>query len=567
MSAPAPGPFGLYAAPACAPGQKLAAGTSLDLVTPVQAEGVTLFRRSLWLPIPATARQAQALDLAGSTLGVRFAPADIPVQTGDDDWFTRAYTEGNQTVRLEFVWPAPVRRIHAPAGFSVAFELFRVDGEQVADDPSQSGQTGAVLNPPWVGSPLEIRLAHPIFPRFKGERTGISQNFRAKARAAGGGASPVSQVESPVGEVQAFIKLVNQSEVVPSLTLAGRPTSPRLKLFLESPGEERLLWQGLVPGEQANPVILPAQPVATEWSPALEQVLKALAENPGDGGARLRLDLESDAPCALSLHQATLALTGRYALTPSPARLDFDGGQARSQAIALGPLPAGTRKGLTLHGRVDGDGAPAPQGGQVPPRQGLLLAADQALVLRHDLAAAGRLAGLALLWHPLSDELKGRVQLLADGGNGPGRSLLEQAFALPTPAPGWLALRWPAVDLQPQPLWLRLSLEAGSGLALAGSDPPPSGWLESFATGAGRPPLALAPACQWLDPADPALLAAGGLRVHLGNQPLDATRDNDKLTLTVPISALATLGTTPLEATSAAPARLILESAELSIGL
>lgn len=558
--------FGLYGAPACAPGQKLAAGAGLDLVTPVASQGTTLFRRSLWLPIPAAARQAQALELTGSSLALRFAPVDFPVQTGNEDWFERASTDGNQTVRLEFKWPAPVRRIHAPAGFSVAFELFRVDGQQVAGEPTQSGQTGAALNPPWVGSPLEIKLAHPIFPRFKGERTGISQNFRAKARAAGGGASPVSQVESPVGEVHAFIHLVNQSEVVPSLTIAGRPASPRLKLFLESPGEERLLWQSLVPGDQGSPVTLPPKPVAEEWAAALEQVVKALGADPGSGGARLRLDLESDAPCALSLQQASLSLLARFELAATPARLDFDGSQSRRQALDLGPLPAGTPRSLNLRARLEGGEGAAPGPAGTAPRRGLLLEADRAVVIQVPLAAATALAGLGLLWHPLSDGIKGQLEILADGGTGPGRVLLKTALALDTPAPGWLALRWPALDLQAQSLWLRLGLEAGMGLWLAeGEGPPPAGWQAALAAGAGQTPLGLAPAYRWLE--DGAGPSGGEPRFQLGVEDLPASRDGAYVSAEVPTALLPQLGSAPLAVVAATPARLTLEAVALTTQL
>lgn len=566
MSAPA---FALYSNPACAPGQRLSAGAALDLVTPVTSQGATLFRRSLWLPVPASARQATALELTGSALAIRYAPADIPIATGEQAWFSRSETRDNQYVRLDFVWPAPVRRFNVPAGSNaVGLELFRIDGEKVADDSSQSGTTGANLNPPWVGSPVEVRLAHPIFPNFRKENIDRPHKIKGKARAAGGGAIVVGQPGDHLGGV-VLLDLVRQSEIIPTVTLAGRPTSPRLRLFLESPGTETLLWQALLPGEQGAAVTLPAQSVAQEWAGALEQVHKALAaDTGGSGGARLRLDVESDAPCAVSLQQASLNLAGRYALAPEPGRLDFGGAQAERQAITLGVLPAGVVQNLTLRGRVEGEGAPAPApGADPPPREGLLLGPDQALVLRLDLAAPQSLAGLGLLWHPLSDALQGRVQLLADGGTGPGRALVDQAIDLPTAAVGWLALRWPSLDLQAQALWLRLSLTAGAGLALAGASAPPPGWLERYAPDATRPPLALAPAWQWLDAADPGQAAAGGLRFFLGGQALSATREGAALTLSAPASALAGLGTTPIQASCAAPLRLTLESGELAVAL
>jgi hypothetical protein len=573
--------FGLYSAAGCAPETRLAAGASLDLFAPVQADGVTLFRRSLWLPIPVAARLARALDLVGSSLALRFAPADIEVETGDTVWFSRAETLDNRTVDLEFVWPAPVRRFQPPAGFTgIGMHLHRMDGAQVVDDASQNGSTGGALDPPWVGS-VEVRLDAAIVAKLK---KGVKHKVGAKAvaRAAGGAGSPISETKPGGIEVGILLDRVSQSHVIPAVVLAGVPTSPRAKLFLERPTEaERLLWQGLLPGEQAAAVTLPAKPLPEEWAAALEQVVKAFADDEkkraeaaqagtpitsASQGAMLRLDLESDTPCALTLQQATLALLARFELAPNPARVDFDGSQARSTPIVFGPLPAGTAQALTLSGRVEGGDGPAPSAGGAQARRGILLGPEQALVLRQSLPAPIALAGLGLLWHPLSEALKGRLAILADGGAGPGRTLLEQRFELATPAPGWLALRWPALDLQAQDLWLKLVVEEGLGLWLApGEDAPPPGWLESY--GAGKAPLALAPACQWVDPTDPAQLAAGGLRFHLGSQPLEATRKDDKLTLTVPTSALATLGTTPLQATSATLGRFTVESVELSVAL
>lgn len=564
-----PSPFGLYAAPACAPGQKLGPGAALDLVTPVTSKGVTLFRRSLWLPIPASARHANALTLEpGNALALSFTPADIPINTGDNAWFSRVETSGNQTVRLDFTWPAPLRRINVPAGTAnLGFDLFRVDGVQVAEDPSQSGTTGAALNPPWVGSPVQIKLSHPIFPHFKGDRAAPIKHKNAQARAATQASQPGTQ---PVAVVETLLDFVQQSNIIPTLTLAGTPTSPRLKLFLESPGPEVLLWQALVPGPTST-VTLPAQPVAEEWSAALEQVLKALQNTPSAPLARLRLDLESDTPCALTLQHATLALSARYALAPLPNRLDFDGGPRQTQTIDLGAPAGGTPTGLVIKGRLEGAHEPAPAGGGGSPlgRSGILLEPDQALVLRQSLSGAVTLAGLGILWHPLTEALRGHLSILADGGNRPGRTLLEEDFSLATAAPGWLALRWPSADFQPQTLWLKLTIEEGSGLWLAAADDvPATGWVETYRAGMpSPPPLACTPALQWLSASNPTQTQAGAPNFNLAGQNIPVLREDNTLLLVCPPAPLAAPELGPLAVSSAAPARFVLESAELSLRL
>jgi len=559
--------FGLYPSRGLAAGQRIAAGQVTDLDTPVDDGGVKLFRKSYWLPVPALLATAQAVRLAASEMQLRFAPLRFSVGTDNLTWFPDVRHLSASDARIEFAWPAQVVRVANPVGaLAHAIDLLRADGDAVAAEPVMSGATGSDLAQPWVGSPLVVRVGQVLVE--VGEIVFIATEQMVKAAAAprAGRAAPAPS-EAPAGAampigVTAFARMA--SALVPALTFAGSPTSPRVKLFAERDGGDMLLWQALMPGEQGT-VTLPAGPVADEWAPALEQ-LRALAADPAGAPALLRLDIESDAPCRVTALQLQLALEADFELLAEPQKLSFGGAQSEQALLPLA-LPAGAAaEALTLAGRVVADGDADAAAGAAPAdgRRGALLAADQTALQPLDLAQPASIAGLAIFWQPLSDLLQLRLRLLADGGNGPGaRVLAERAVSFDTPQAGWLALRWPAIDLQAQRVWAELAVVEGAGLWLFGSGGA-TGWVDLRATPAQRQPLPEGLALQPIAP--PAEGSAErALAVTLGDQTVAATLPVGALQLAVPKAMLPLLATHPLAFTGGVRGSVTLESARLAV--
>jgi hypothetical protein len=546
----AAGPFGLYPTRERVAGQRVSAGAVFNLDSPVVDGGATLFRQSLWLAVPVSARGATALQLAASSLALRFEPLTLDVATDDLPWFDAVHTEAdNQTVRLELAWPASVIRLPDPSAtqHAIGFDLYRADRDRRADEPTMSGHTGATLSPPWVGSPMVVVMNQPVLPVLQVEAVEIVVMLASAGPAAAGAGAAAAAAPQGAGQVQVAPPGAKQAEqaaaafkrqrshVVPTLTLRGVPTSPRAKLFMEARGgaPETLLWQTLLPGEQGT-VTLPEKSVTDEWAPALEQVRKRLAaEAPAvDAPLLLRLDVESDAPARLTLTQATLALDGSFEALAGETRLDFDGTSSQAQSLALSLPAGGALQGLTLSGRVDG-GRAADAGAAALPadlRRGLLLADSVRVQVHTVLAAPARVGGLAIAWHPLSDAVALTLRLLADAGDAPSAVPLQTLkLRADTPAPGWLALRGAALDLQAQHLWLELTVDEGSGLWLADAcaPPPRQGQIEQReARPPQRQPLGLQPALAWL-PADAPAAPEQPRRVGLfsADQPLAAQLD------------------------------------------
>ena len=610
MSVPS-SPFGLYPSRNRVAAQRVMPGTAFTLGQPVVEGGVTLFRQSLWLAVPVAARGAVALQLAASALALRFEPLTLDVPTDDRHWFDDVQTEDdNKTVRIEWSWPATVTALPDPTFVQhhIGFDLYRADGDRPADEPTQSGHTGSALSPPWVGSPMVVVMQQAVLPTVFAETlvmlmvttsantaAGASGEAALPDAAASPGRAAAAQAASPVAPgsqvVQEAARAAVQmqrprSHVVPTVTLRGVPTSPRARLVMEARGDvpETLLWLAMLPGEQGT-ATLPQPPVADEWAAALEQVRKRLADEATpldslvlDSPLLLRLDIESDAPCRVTLTQTALALDGEFEALSEAARADFDGTRVQTQALPLALPAGGTLQGLRLSGRVDGGtAADAGAAASLPAdlRRGLLLTSPARVLVHTVLDEPTRVGGLALAWHPLSDAVALTLRLLGDAADTPSDSpLLELPLRTDAPAPGWLALRSAeAIDLQACHLWLELTVNEGSGLWLADPDAPlpTQGCCEPRdSTVHPGQPLSVQPALAWLppprvDPVDAPALPRG-VALLAGDQVLAAALA-ERFELDAPAPLLPVLASQGLQAQSGSAARLTLVSARARLRL
>lgn len=562
MSTPA---FGLYSATAMAAGQRVQAGHTLLLNEPVLSAGVTLFRRSLWLPVPAGLATAQALRLSSGNLQLRFSPLRFSVGTDNMQWFPALQHLSAQEVRLEMAWPAPVVAVAKVSGRRAhEVDLLRADGDAVAEEATVSGFTGSDLPEPFVGTPLVVRLGNQVFD-VAGKNA--QANLRAAPVSAGGaGATGAAGV---IVMVETTIAYRLASSLVPALTLAGRPTTPRLRLVAEQSTGETLLWQALLPGEQAT-VSLPTQPVTPEWAPALEQ-LRALCAKPASTPLRLRLDVESDAPCQVNVQAASFALQADFELLQDgPMQLSFDGQQVQARPLPL-VLPGGSvAAGLSLAGRVVADAASdagysAPANGRI----GALMSSGDTAVQPVQLPGPMAVAGVVLAWQPLSSDVKITVRLHADGGSGPSPQVLAQhSLQATTPQATALAFRWPSLDLQAQRVWLRISVDDGAGLCPFDAAASP-GWVESAASAAPVAlPQGLSAKPSPAPPEDlPDVPPARAIGLSLGAQTLATSLPAAALALDVPTTLLPLLASHPLTFTSGVRGSVTIESARLKLAL
>lgn len=556
MSSPLP--FALYRKTAPALADPVGATLDIALRDPIESGGVRLFRSSLWLPLPDACRAADALSLEGSTLKALFRPAEFSLQTADARWFSRAEDSDGQRTRLELTWPASIVRIDpAQPGRRDAFGLHRADGEAVSEEAAQRGRSGDRLEPPWVGTPTVVVFDEPA-PTV-GQK-GLTQNLRSlPARAGGtptGGGVGEAMIVGTISIVGNYVAMLQGSQRVPGVRIAARPTSPRLRLVLEGgaeDGSDRLLWQALAPGEHLQPVNLPADTLASEWTPALEQVLAFCKRVPHtDPLPRLRLDIESDGPCLVSLSEVALALAADHTLIGAPVRLDFDGRQHERRSVALDPAPPGSRRLLLLEGRLRAAAVPPaeapPATGGAGARSGLLLTADQRASGAYRLDAPASIAGFRFDWHPLSEQIAGVLRVLPEGARRGTPALIEQAFSFDTAHPSGtaseplrLAVRWPAHDLQAQALRVELVLREGRGIWLAGAAGGGARLHQASADLVGRS-IDLAPAGDWLR-VPPAGDASAAAEPHepafsLGPQALayaSRTQDRFAVRLTPPL--------------------------------
>lgn len=564
--------FGLHRSAGLAAPTRVTAGHAFALDSPVRQDGVTLFRRSFWLPLPALLGTSDATRLDGSALAVRFASTDLAVDTDDAAWFDACTDDGADETRFTMAWPAPIRRFVRRSGSAQrAIALLRADGDAVADEAAQSGTTGANLDPPWVGASFVVRLGATVavLQVEQIEHVGVA---RLRSRAAPGAPSGAAAASAPVAiQAQAIARLGLHSQNLASVVVAGQPTSPRLRLFAEQAGgTQMLLWQALAAGPQAVST-LPAGHIADEWQPAFDQLHRLQAEAAAGRQPalqRLRLDVESDTPCAVQVTQLDLRLAAEIELLGEPRKLVFDGLRRQRHELPL-DLPAGAMPvSLALAGRVvadagsDAAAAAAPADG----RLGALLDAGQAALQPVDLGGTLALAGVSLFWQPLSDRLVATLRVHAGGADGPGGKRLAQAeVALDTPSGGWLALRFAPIDLQAQRLWLEWSIAEGRGLWLFAATGAPGARLEPGGGAAHRAlpqPLTtvLLPAAPEVDAAAPRAIA-----LEAGGETIVAALPPDALAVSIGTPALAKLALQPIAFTGGTRGSVTVESARLRV--
>ncbi len=549
--------FGLYPTRELVPGQRLSAGATLALQRPIDVEGVVRFRATVWLPVPAGIAGAASLRLQPGQLAIRFEPARFEVPLSDRGWFTSVEPVDAARLRIEFAWPAEVAAVQRRPGRSHhAISLFRADGAAVAAEAAQTGSTGADLDPPWVGSPLVLKVGDAIAGlaervAFGGTGAVVVQP-RAAAIAIAIGSGAADKGEILLGTARSAIS---------ALTLAGRPSSPRLSLFCEAAGASTLLWQALLPGEHAT-ALLPQAALDVEWAGALEQ-LRSI----GTAAERLRLEIESDAPCRVRIEALALGLRAGFELLPEPRAIGFDGTRVESLPLAL-TLPADmTPQALRIGGRLvaeaqaDGGAAGAPAS-----HLGALLHADRMLLQPVDLPAPMSLAGLAFDWLPLSSDLVLRIRVLADGGDRPAlRALAEVTAPFPTPQAGRLVARWPAVDLQAQTLWIEATPIEGAGVwpfEEQGADASRAGWTETLAATPQRDGLPNGVRHRLLE-ASAEVAEARPVAVRLDAHLLAPTLPAGRFEIDVPASLLPLLASRPLLFEASVRASLSIESARL----
>lgn len=536
-------------------GARVQDGTALDLTTPVQEGGVTLFRRLLSLRIPLDAH-CDGLALAPSSrLEVAFQPRTVTL-AGAGAWASR-WEEAADRLDAELVTPASIVRARHPTRGQVAFH--RVDGEAVAEQPSASGRVDHALPEPFVavafqavfsGSPAAKRVDESV----AAVRKATSVQSRAQA-APGATAWGMDKESVQAGQIQA-------NRV--SLDLAGVPTSPRLRLSGGEAGEN--LWQWLVPGEQPAGATYAAwgEDLVKALQPALDRAFSLRAA--GADALELPFTIESDAPCGVVLTHLELDIRLRKELLSEPARLDFSGGGEETRALPLS-FPAGQPLELRLEAslvtRGAGSAAALPAIEADKRHLGAHLEAGASLAVPWQAEKPSRLAGFAVAWHGLTDQTELGLALFPDqGGRAAAKPLLEGRVEAATAGSGWLRCVWEPGDIQPGRYWLRVQVRAGAGLWLGeNSDNPQSLWSQIPPDAGGDIALPLDLLRHPLEWADAAMAATLPLGLSLNGAPLALSPpDAAKLTASLAPVPPAVAGAWLLAASSLAPLSLILGS-------
>lgn len=536
----------LFHSPAGGAAQHVQAGAVLDLTTPATADGVTMFRRTLYLRVALDGACDRVLLAPGSALALRFEPCSVKVTRGDDAW-VRRWVGSAGSAAVELAYPAPLTRVDSDL-YGKA-ELRRADGDAVSEKATVSGATGTALPEPFVGTTFEVHLDVEKPGRRALERARrISQQHQHRSlSAAAVGTVEAHGLDAAIQQVGLVVELLGG---LTALHLAGTPGSPRLTLRSADGGE--VLWQWIEPGAHSAAVDFAPADLTADWQAALSRAL-TLTDAAGARPPTLVLPLEvaSDSPCQVRIQQLDLECLLERPVIDAPATLRFGGAQEESQSLALSPQAEA--KFLTLQGQfmVQGDAAIG-ESGALPTPHGIHLITGSTAVLPVHLEQPLRCTAVALGWHPLSERSALTVEIAGDGG-GPVAMGEVDSHAVEA---GVLYARWPSVDLQPGRYRVRLAVRDGSGV-LAAMPGHVSAPVEVTHDGHSRQ-LSVTPVATLLSPGGPAMPVV----VDLNGAPITLTGDQQGLhgSLQSPLEA----PTWTLSAYSHAPLDLHVDSVRVA---
>jgi hypothetical protein len=551
----------LFHSPAGGEAQRVHGGQVLDLAVPVVADGVTVFRRTLYLRVPLDAACDRLSVAPGSALALRFEPCSVRVERSNAHW-VRRWAGGFGTAQVELTYPAPLVRLDSDLYGKVG--LHRVDGDAVSDDPTVSGTTGAALATPFTGVTFEARLSGEKPAARAVRKSGAIAQKQAGHKSLSAAAVGVQAAEDhATHEIDLLVEMLGG---LTALHLAGTPGSPRLTL--RSADATEVLWQWIAPGSHDGAVDYAATRLATDWQAALERAL-ALASDPGPRPAVLVLPLEvaSDSPCRVRVQQADASVLLERPLPGAHAALRFDGTARQDLALALAP-PGGARwMSVTARYTADADAAPGTDSG-APPPTGVYLAAGSSASTVLTLPAPLRCAGAAIGWQALDGKTLLDVSVYApsDASRPRARASIETDHA----SPGALYARWPAADLQAGACRVRVTVREGAGV-WSGAPPGGSGMTLEPNDGTPLREVALAPALALLAPRE--ANAPPPVVLRLGGTPLPPDPHADVpygvlvLRLDPVPPGLAAQTSWTLEASAAQPLTLTMDAVRVAYGL
>lgn len=505
----------LFHSPAGDTAQPVQAGQVLDLTAPETTDGVTVFRRTLYLRL-ALDGACDRVTLDAAALALRFEPCTVTVARGDADW-VRRWQGSSGTVDVELAYPAPVTRVDS--ALYGKYELYRVDGAAVSEEPTATGSTGALLAEPFSATAFQVRLCGEKPGRRVAEKHKVIAQKHAAHKtlsAAAAGVQMLDESELALQDIDRAVELVNG---LSALHLAGTPASPRLTL--RSPDGSEVLWQWIEPGQHDSTVDFAPAALAQDWQAALERALKLIddaahaAGTPRPAVLALPLEVTSDSPCRVRVQQADVTFLLERPLLDAPATLRFTGATEQVQAITLTPPAAARRIEIVGHFTTDPGAAPGTSGA-VPPPVGIYLARGSGVVMPVRLDGPLRCVGVAFGWHPLGARTASAVSLGAPGDAL--RALAVGRIETGCTSAGTLYARWSPVDLQAGVYALRLTIDEGQGVLAATPDPAAVPLVVTNDLGSRG--LVLAP--------DLVLLAAGDagalpVELTLNGHPLSAT--------------------------------------------
>jgi hypothetical protein len=483
---------GLYTHADCTEQHRLEAGTELHLTSPIEDDGVTLFRRTLYLQLALDDRSSGIGLSPESQLQLRFEPTTVNVNRGDSAW-VKTWDAQGERIDVELNYPAPILSLQSQLYGEV--RLYRVDGEAVSAQPTVTANAGQLFPEPLVAPAFQVELLEPHAADYA---VAVAEMLQAMHSQAHQSLSAMATIDAPASaprdDVAQLEREVFLQSGLSSIALQGQATNPRLRLLNEDSSEG--LWQWLEAGVHTDSVTFPHQgeSLVELLAPALG---RAFEQRTADSNAILfPLLIESDAPCHVVVEQANLTFLLEAELIPEPLTYNFDGSREETQVLPLEPT-AGVPHSLYFEASLDltqAAWATTPAGISVDTElTGISLAKGDWVAVPFKVGQPVKLSGLAIAWYGLAENSDLEITISEDSGNRPAaKARAEGTLSTSGNSPEWLQFRLDETALQPGLYWIGLRPLEGGGIWLGQScSPAELAWRSNGNQPAHNEPLPL----------------------------------------------------------------------------
>ena len=477
-----------YRTPNLSASQRINPGQTLTINDAHATDNGEVFRRVVYMAVPRNS-QATTIRLDNSLLSCHFDASTLTIGS-QSNFLSKPWEYKENKIVAEFKRPWHIKNV-VTSQTSFA-QLYRVDGNAIADEATVSAASGSTINPEFISHHFALdyqQVSQIVLPMVVAENKSSNSNNNVSKKPSGNFVLALETENNFVFSQDIDLlgnSIVNIAEAalvsfhgVNSIKLNSYPTTPRILLPSQIANTEQpdhsdnllnlqILWQ------QAGEI---RDGINADLSTRLNEILGPLVTSafsqPQDDPSIIWIPvvLESDVPCSWKL--TALNVDFNYVINKfnngkEKIILDFSSANITPQTLPI-TLPTGNIQQASFKIAIsnkDGVNLPGTLQQQISAK-GLTLNSDHWFAVKTMPASAGFYSAVAILCTLQTEELKIEASLIDAAATPTGTALVKtQSTVTRSGNQQWIILKFDVQRLDKVPYWFRLNILEGSSIWL-----------------------------------------------------------------------------------------------------